>query len=79
MAEWPDYRERMLVKMRDRGMSAAQIAKAMGTTRNAIIGKMDRMGMPRRTRGPNRTPQHAAEGFTPKQRPSPPRQFSWQT
>lgn len=74
MAEWPEYRERMLVKMRDRGMSASEIARAMGTTRNAIIGKMDRMGMTRRRRAPNR-----AEVFVPKQQPSPPRQFSWQT
>lgn len=79
MVVWTDYKERQLVKLRDRGMTASEIAKAMGTTRNAILGKMDRMGMTRRTRGPNRTPQRAAEGFVPKQPPSPPRQFSWQT
>jgi len=76
MAEWPEYRERMLVKMRDHGMSASEIARAMGTTRNAIIGKMDRMGMTRRRRAPSRP---ATEAFVPKQQPSPPRQFSWQT
>jgi len=76
MADWPDYRERMLVKMRDRGMTASEIAKAMGTTRNAIIGKMDRMGMTRRKRGPNLpTPPR---GFVHKHAPSPPRKFSWQ-
>jgi hypothetical protein len=76
MADWPDYRERMLVKMRDRGMSASEIAKAMGTTRNAIIGKMDRMGMMRRKRGPNLPAK--AEDFVRARPPSPPRKFSWQ-
>lgn len=75
MDQWPEYKERMLVKMRDRGMTAGEIAKAMGMTRNAITGKMDRMGMLRRVRGPNSPVQVVAE---PKRSPSPPRQFSWQ-
>lgn len=77
MAEWPDYRERMLVKMRDRGMSAGDIAKAMGVSRNAIIGKMDRMGLLRRK--PRVVSQAPPVEFQPKAPPSPPRQFSWQT
>lgn len=77
MAEWPDYRERMLVKMRDRGMSAGDIAKAMGVSRNAIIGKMDRMGMLRRK--PRVSSRPLPPEFQAKQPPSPPRQFSWQT
>ena len=54
-------------------------AKAMGVTRNAIIGKMDRMGMIRRRRDRPTRAMIEQEGFVPKQPPSPPRQFSWQT
>jgi hypothetical protein len=78
VADWPEYKERILVKMRDRGMTASEIAKAMGTTRNAIIGKMDRMGLLRRRPDRPTRAQRSAEGFVPKQPPSPPRQFSWQ-
>ena len=75
MADWPEYRERMLVKMRDRGMTASEIAKAMGTTRNAIIGKMDRLGLIRRRH--DRPVQKVTTYVAPRP-PSPPRKFSWE-
>jgi len=77
MADWPEYKERMLVKMRDRGMSAGEIAKAMGLSRNAIISKMDRMGMLRRK--PRVASCPLPPEFRAKAQPSPPRLFSWQT
>jgi hypothetical protein len=67
----------MLVTMRGRGMSAGEIAKAMGVSRNAIIGKMDRMGMLRHKPRAARRP--LPPEFMPKAQPSPPRRFSWQT
>jgi len=77
MADWPEHKELMLVKMRDRGMSAGEIAKAMGLSRNAIIGKMDRMGMLRRK--PRVASRPLPPEFQAKAQPSPPRLFSWQT
>jgi len=76
MADWPEHKELMLVKMRDRGMSAGEIAKAMGLSRNAIIGKMDRMGMLRRK--PRVASRPLPPEFQAKAQPSPPRLFSWQ-
>ena len=76
MDHWPEYKERMLVKMRDRGMSAGDIAKAMGMSRNAIIGKMDQMGMLRRK--PRVASRPLPPEFQAKAPPSPPRLFSWQ-
>jgi len=76
MADWPEHKELMLVKMRDRGMSAREIAKAMGLSRNAIIGKMDRMGMLRRK--PRVASRPLPLEFQAKAQPSPPRLFSWQ-
>ena len=76
MADWPEYKELMLVKMRDRGMSAGEIAKAMGLSRNAIICKMDRMGMLRRK--PRVASRPLPPEFQAKAQPSPPRLFSWQ-
>lgn len=75
MAEWPDYRERMLVKMRKRGMTASDIGKAMGVTRNAIIGKLDRLGLIRRRH--DRPVQKDTTYVAPRP-PSPPRKFSWE-
>ena len=48
MAEWPDNKVTDMVAMRRKGWSATQIGFAMGVTRNAIIGKLDRLGLIRR-------------------------------
>ena len=75
MDHWPEYKERMLVKMRDRGMTAGEIAKAMGMSRNAIIGKLDRLGLIRRRH--DRPVQKDTTYVAPRP-PSPPRKFSWE-
>lgn len=54
MDVWPEYRVKMLLKMHAGGMYASQIAKAMGVSRNAVIGKLDRLAVPRRAPSPPR-------------------------
>jgi GcrA cell cycle regulator len=50
---WTDERVEMLKKMWGDGQSASQIAKELGgVTRNAVIGKVHRLGLSNRTAGP---------------------------
>jgi GcrA cell cycle regulator len=59
---WTDERVEKLQAMWNEGMSAAQIAKALGgVTRNAVIGKVHRLGLS--NRGPNA--QKPAEAEAP--------------
>ena len=49
---WTDERVEMLKKMWSDGQSASQIAKELGgVTRNAVIGKVHRLGLSNRTAG----------------------------
>ena len=49
---WTDERVDVLKKMWGEGQSASQIAKALGgVTRNAVIGKVHRLGLSNRTGG----------------------------
>lgn len=75
MAEWPDDKVNYMVDLRRRGWTATQIGKAMGTTRNAIIGKLDRLGLIRRRH--DRPVQKVTTYVAPRP-PSPPRKFSWE-
>jgi hypothetical protein len=75
MAEWPDDKVNYMVDLRRRGWTATQIGKAMGTTRNAIIGKLDRLGLIRRRH--DRPVQKVTTYIAPRP-PSPPRKFSWE-
>jgi hypothetical protein len=75
MAEWPDNKVNYMVDLRRRGWTATQIGKAMGTTRNAIIGKLDRLGLIRRRH--DRPVQKVTTYVAPRP-PSPPRKFSWE-
>lgn len=54
---WNDAREQLLKKLWGQGLSASQIARRMGggVTRNAIIGKRIRMGLPDRGASTTRT------------------------
>lgn len=50
---WTDERVETLKKMWGDGQSASQIAKALGgVTRNAVIGKVHRLGLSNRAAGP---------------------------
>ncbi|WP_417724375.1 GcrA family cell cycle regulator [Salipiger sp.] len=57
---WTDERVELLKKMWSEGQSASQIAKELGgVTRNAVIGKVHRLGLSNRT-GPGTGPTPAA-------------------
>ena len=63
---WTDERVELLKKMWSEGQSASQIAKELGgVTRNAVIGKVHRLGLSNRASG---TPAAKPE---PKAKPAP--------
>ncbi|UWQ92776.1 GcrA family cell cycle regulator [Aliisedimentitalea scapharcae] len=64
---WTDERVELLKKMWGEGQSASQIAKELGgVTRNAVIGKVHRLGLSNRT-----TSASAAKAAEPKEKPAP--------
>ena len=64
---WTDDRVEILKKMWGEGQSASQIAKELGgVTRNAVIGKVHRLGLSNRT-----TAGAAAAKTEPKAKPAP--------
>ncbi|MGR3759946.1 GcrA family cell cycle regulator [Roseobacteraceae bacterium NS-SX3] len=61
---WTDERVELLKKMWGEGQSASQIAKELGgVTRNAVIGKVHRLGLSNRTAG-------TAKAAEPKEKPA---------
>ena len=46
-ATWNSERVELLQRHFDAGLSCSQIARAIGVTRNAVIGKMNRLGLSR--------------------------------
>ena len=59
---WTDERVELLKKMWTDGQSASQIAKELGgVTRNAVIGKVHRLGLSNRNGGAGATPAPKAE------------------
>jgi GcrA cell cycle regulator len=57
---WTDERVEQLKKMWGEGLSASQIAKELGgVTRNAVIGKVHRLGLSNRTTGGTAAPTEA--------------------
>ncbi len=66
---WTDERVELLKKMWGEGQSASQIAKELGgVTRNAVIGKVHRLGLSNRSGGGGASPAKstAAEAEPPK-------------
>ena len=67
---WSDERVETLRRMWNEGQSASQIAKELGgVTRNAVIGKVHRLGLSNRTHGAPAKPakeEVAAEPAAPK-------------
>jgi GcrA cell cycle regulator len=58
---WTDERVELLKKMWGEGQSASQIAKELGgVTRNAVIGKVHRLGLSNRSGGGASTAKSAA-------------------
>ncbi len=77
---WTDERVELLKKMWGEGQSASQIAKELGgVTRNAVIGKVHRLGLSNRASGtgaakaaePKSKPAAAATKAEPKPKPAP--------
>ncbi|WP_172332504.1 GcrA family cell cycle regulator [Mangrovicoccus sp. HB161399] len=59
---WTEERVELLKKMWSEGQSASQIAKALGgVTRNAVIGKVHRLGLSNRTGGAGTPPKPEAK------------------
>jgi GcrA cell cycle regulator len=55
---WTDERVETLKRMWSEGQSASQIAKELGgVTRNAVIGKVHRLGLSNRVGGPGEEPE----------------------
>ena len=65
---WTDERVELLKKMWSEGQSASQIAKELGgVTRNAVIGKVHRLGLSNRSGGaPAAAPAGKPEAAAPK-------------
>ncbi len=51
---WTEERTALLTRLWKEGRSAAVVAAEMGVSRNAVIGKVDRLGLPARG-GPRTT------------------------
>ena len=72
---WTDERVEMLKRMWTEGASASQIAKELGgVTRNAVIGKVHRLGLSNRTAGAAAAEGEAAAEAAqaaPQQAPAP--------
>jgi len=67
---WTDERVELLKKMWGEGQSASQIAKELGgVTRNAVIGKVHRLGLSNRATGGTAKPATAAKEPAPKPAP----------
>ncbi len=70
---WTDERVETLKTMWNEGKSASQIAKELGgVTRNAVIGKVHRLGLSNRTTSAKAAPKEAAKAkpaAKPKARP----------
>lgn len=90
---WPEEKTEHLRGLVAQGMSAGEIAKVFRVTRNAILGKLDRIGVAlagaTKQRQVRPTPRREHRTVVPRaalahsQRPvwgtaSPPRRFSWQ-
>jgi GcrA cell cycle regulator len=67
---WTDERVETLKSMWAEGKSASQIAKELGgVTRNAVIGKVHRLGLSNRAGGPDRPEDEIAPLETPGEEP----------
>lgn len=70
---WTDERIEMLRKLWADGLSASQIATSLGgVTRNAVIGKIHRLGLSGRVKAPQRASRpRAASGAAPAANTAP--------
>ena len=72
---WPDDRSAALRALWNEGKSASQAAQMLGVSRNAVMGRLNRMGL----LGFRRFEAGTWNGSIPmRQPPTPPRAFSWE-
>jgi GcrA cell cycle regulator len=76
MDPWPDEMIERLKVMRSQGLTSQVIADALGVTRNAVIGKANRLGLsePRKPKGSNRVVQPPPPAAVPREPPPAPRE-----
>ena len=76
--QWSEDRVEILKKLWAEGLSASQIASELGdVTRNAVIGKVHRLKLPKRARPAGRTsPRRPRTPRTPQATPPPQRSAS---
>ena len=68
---WTDERVETLKKMWAEGQSASQIAKELGgVTRNAVIGKVHRLGLSNRAGGADKAEAEVVEAVVPEVEPA---------
>ena len=71
---WTDERVELLKKMWTEGQSASQIAKELGgVTRNAVIGKVHRLGLSNRSGGQAPAAPASAPKAEAKPKPAAPK------
>ncbi len=69
---WTDERVEILKRMWSEGQSASQIAKELGgVTRNAVIGKVHRLGLSNRTAGGGKATTREKPAARPAAKPAP--------
>ncbi|HEY8163325.1 MAG TPA: GcrA family cell cycle regulator [Methylocystis sp.] len=70
---WTDERVELLRKLWSDGLSASQVAAELGPgiTRNAVIGKIHRLGLAERAKTANATRPRAAKAAAPRQVAAP--------
>src|SRR3954453_16508606 len=70
---WTDYRVEQLKKLWEAGLSASQIAAELGNvTRNAVIGKVHRLGLSGPAKAPSSPAPPPRKARPPPHRPPPP-------
>jgi hypothetical protein len=55
--KWSTARMRKMTRLADQGMSASEIAEALGLTRNQVLGKMYRLGLKTKNPPPHQRPK----------------------
>ena len=69
--EWSDEKVEKLRKLFFDGVSVREIAEKLGVSKNAIVGKITRMGWPRRPNPVKREPSDAPKSPAATQKPTP--------
>lgn len=58
--EWIPQRVSALIALWDEGLPASEIGRRLGVTKNAVVGKVHRLGLPKRASPIHRKPKETA-------------------